>query len=202
MNHAPHDGATSGSAPHGAALADDATGDEVLLLLDDDERFRSRMAKALRKRDLVVLEAATVASALEAITASSPTLALLDLRVGEGDGLLVLDALLRRSPQARAVMLTGYGSIATALDAMRRGAWHYLTKPTDADAALAVLDGPRGAPRHDETAADAPSLARVEWEHIQRVLTDCDGNISEAARRLGLHRRSLQRKLGKFPPRM
>ena len=105
--------------------------------------------------------------------------------------------LVAADPQVRIVMLTGYGSIATAVDAVRAGAVNYLAKPADADQILAALngtgsDGPGELP--------VPSLARVEWEHIQRILTDCDGNISEAARRLGIHRRSLQRKLGKLPP--
>ena len=95
-------------------------------------------------------------------------------------------------------MLTGYGSIATALEAMRCGANHYLTKPVDADQILAAYEGHLPS---SEAAASVPSLARVEWEHIQRVLTDCGGNVSQAAKLLGIHRRSLQRKLSKYPPR-
>lgn len=174
---------------------------EVLLLLDDDERFRSRLARALRRRELDVREAGSVQEAVAVIGQAAPTLAVLDLRVADGDGLQVLDVLIAAVPHARAVMLTGYGSIATALDAVRRGAWHYLTKPTNADAVLSALDGPRAAPLQDGGPIEAPSLGRVEWEHIQRVLADSDGSISEAARRLGLHRRSLQRKLAKYPPR-
>jgi len=114
------------------------------------------------------------------------------------DGLELVQRLLQRLPSIQIIVLTGYGSIATATDAIRFGAHDYLTKPTDADQLLAAFDSGK-APA--EPAPDsAPSLARVEWEHIQRVLNDCGGNISQAARALGIHRRSLQRKLAKYPP--
>jgi two-component system response regulator RegA len=122
-----------------------------------------------------------------------------DLRIGEESGLAVVKLLLARDPATRVVMLTGYGSIATAVEAMRLGAVHYLTKPADADEILAALQ--RGAAGTAPAPPGEPlSLARAEWEHINSVLMSVSGNISEAARRLGLHRRSLQRKLAKYPP--
>jgi two-component system response regulator RegA len=133
----------------------------------------------------------------------TPEYAVVDLRIGEESGLDVIRALVARDPATRIVMLTGYGSIATAVEAMRLGAVHYLTKPADADEILAALQ--RGQSAQDaEPGPSVPSeplsLARAEWEHINRVLVSVSGNISEAARRLGLHRRSLQRKLAKYPP--
>jgi two-component system response regulator RegA len=124
-------------------------------------------------------------------------MAVLDLRMPGGSGLELLRELKRQDPATRVLMLTGYGSIATAVEAVREGAIGYLPKPADADEILAALAGANTA---KERGIDTPSLARAEWEHIQRVLSDCGGNISEAARRLGIHRRSLQRKLHKYPP--
>lgn len=172
----------------------------TLLLLDDDTVLRRRLARAFQERGFAVREADGVAAALALARAESPELAVVDLRVPDGDGLEVVRALKRIDPTTIIVVLTGYGSIATALEAVRLGATHYLTKPADVDELIAAFareggvtdPGPRG-----EHAA--PTLARVEWEHIQRVLTDCGGNVSEAARRLGIHRRSLQRKLAKYP---
>jgi len=124
-----------------------------------------------------------------------------DLKMPGPSGLELVAALKAIDPTTNVVVVTGYGSIATALEAVRLGATHYLTKPCDADEILAAFD--RGAEPLREPSAtseiEAPSLARAEWEHIHRVLTDCGGNISEAARRLGLHRRSLQRKIAKYP---
>jgi two-component system response regulator RegA len=125
-------------------------------------------------------------------------MAVVDLRLPDGSGLDVVQRLKAIDPSTAIVVLTGYGSIATALESVRLGALHYLTKPTDADRILAAFQhGLASRPR--DLAADPPSLARVEWEYLNRVLTDCDGNISEAARQLGMHRRSLQRKLSKYP---
>jgi two-component system response regulator RegA len=124
-------------------------------------------------------------------------MAVVDLKMPGGSGLDVLRELRRQDPSTRVLMLTGYGSIATAVEAVREGAVGYLPKPADADEILAALHGTNTA---KEKGIETPSLARAEWEHIQRVLTDCGGNISEAARRLGIHRRSLQRKLHKYPP--
>jgi two-component system response regulator RegA len=119
-----------------------------------------------------------------------------DLRIADGSGLDVLTALHRELPDLVSVVLTGYGSIATALEAIRRGAIDYLTKPVDADDVLRAFE-----PGQEVATATVPSLHRVEWEHIQRVLADCGGNVSQAARVLGVHRRTLQRKLGVQPPR-
>jgi two-component system response regulator RegA len=170
-----------------------------LLVVDDDAAFRTRLARAFAERGFAVREAADGAEALRLAREESPELAVVDLRMPESDGLDVVRGLKAIDPATNVVVLTGYGSIATALEAVRIGATHYLTKPADADdliGAFARAGGAAAAPRAEPV---APTLARVEWEHIQRVLTDCDGNVSEAARRLGLHRRSLQRKLAKYP---
>ena len=175
-----------------------------ILIVDDDEVFRERLARAFRGRGFTVTEVADVPQVAAALRAGLPDFALIDLRLSSGSGLDVVRRLKRRSPRTAMVVLTGYGSIATALEAVALGAAHYLTKPATIDDILAGFA--RALPA-TEAAAPAPvpaehevlSLARVEWEHINRVLTDCDGNVSEAARRLGMHRRSLQRKLSKHP---
>ena len=171
-----------------------------LLLVDDDTVFRERLAKALAARGCEVRTAPDTAEAVALAEAESPELAVLDLRMPGESGLDLLRRLKAIDPTTRVLILTGYGSIATAMEAVRAGAVHYLTKPVDADAILAAFD-PDGPPEAAGT-EDTPSLARVEWEHIQRVLLDCEGNLSEAARRLGMHRRSLQRKASrKRPPK-
>jgi len=168
-----------------------------ILIVDDDDVFRARLAKAMRARGYDAREAADVATARREVDADSPEMAVVDLRLPDGSGLDVVRVIKGLDPSTAIVVLTGYGSIATALEAVRLGAANYLTKPVDADRILAAFD-PGGLPA-PEVPADTPSLARVEWEHINRVLTDCAGNVSEAARVLGVHRRSLQRKLQKFP---
>ena len=168
----------------------------TLLLVEDDEILRGRLARAFRDRGLVVTESGSAESAIEIAREDSPELAVVDLHLPGASGLEVVRTLTALDPATVVIVLTGYGSIATALEATRLGARHYLTKPADADQILAALEG---QPRADVAAGDVPSLARVEWEHIQRVLQDCDGNISRAARLLGVHRRSLQRKLNKYP---
>ena len=171
-----------------------------LLIVDDDEPFRSRLGRAVERRGFAPVLAADLAAAREALRAGPGFLAvLLDLRLPDGVGLELLDEIWERSPNARVVVLTGYGSIATAVEAVRRGAVEYLQKPVDAGRIVAALRGTSEERSREEAAA--PSLARVEWEHLQRVLSDCGGNISEASRRLGIHRRSLQRKLQKYPPK-
>jgi two-component system, response regulator RegA len=177
----------------------------TLLIVEDDEALRLRLVRAFADRGFLAQGAASASEALK-LGEEAPEYAVVDLRIGEESGLDVIRALLARDPATRIVMLTGYGSIATAVEAMRLGALHYLTKPADADEILAALQrGENGANAKDAEATPALpseplSLARAEWEHINSVLVSVSGNISEAARRLGLHRRSLQRKLAKYPP--
>jgi two-component system, response regulator RegA len=170
----------------------------LTLIVEDDSRFRQRLARALASRGLEVEEADSLVTAREAIGRHIPARVILDLRLDEVWSLDFISELHALHPEVAVVVLTGYGSIATALEAVRRGARHYLTKPVDVDQILAAFEA--GA---EATASpDDPrpmSLGRLEWEHINRVLTECDGNVSEAARVLGLHRRSLQRKLAKYP---
>ncbi len=173
-----------------------------ILLVDDDDVFRERLARALRDRGLVVFDAADVADALARTAAEPTTYALVDLRLPSGSGLEIVRALRARDPETVIIVLTGYGSIATALEAVKLGAAHYLTKPASADdilASFARVSGDASLELTEPDPDDVPSLDRVEWEHINRVLSDSGGNVSEAARRLGMHRRSLQRKLGKYP---
>jgi two-component system, response regulator RegA len=171
-----------------------------VLLVDDDEVFRQRLARALAERGLDVRAAADLASALAAARTDPPELAIVDLRMPGGSGLELVQELRKLDPATRILVLTGYGSIATAVEAIKLGAVHYLSKPADADEILAALGAAEAASSGPAAALSTPTLARAEWEHINRVLADCQGNISEAARRLGLHRRSLQRKLAKYPP--
>jgi len=183
---------------------DDRTPKPSILLVDDDERFRSRMARAFEERGYEAQQAEGYDGAIEIAEHESTEYAVVDLRMPGKSGLEVVRELHRIDPATKIVVLTGYGSIATALEAVRLGATHYLTKPADVDEVIASFD--RGdtetaveAPAAEGGAPETPSLARVEWEHIQRVLTDCGGNITKAAEKLGIHRRSLQRKLSKFP---
>jgi two-component system response regulator RegA len=173
-----------------------------MLVVDDDDVFRKRLAQALAARGFDVRHAASPDEALALARSDSPELAIVDLNLAGRSGLELVRDLLALDGTTRVLMLTGYGSIATAVEAMRLGAAGYLPKPADADDILAAFE--RAAlPPLSRTSFDGetPSLARTEWEHIQRVLIDCGGNISAAARRLGLHRRSLQRKLLKVPVR-
>jgi len=172
-----------------------------MLVIDDDELFRERLARALRDRGYEVRTAAGFDEALASCRCDSPEYAVVDLRMPGCSGMELIQALKREDPSTKIVVLTGYGSIATAIEAIRLGATYYVHKPADADDVLAAFA--RGeAPPLDPSPTEyrAPSLARAEWEHISRVLSDCGGNVSEAARRLGIHRRSLQRKLQKYPP--
>lgn len=170
----------------------------VILVVDDDAAFTEVLGRALERRGYTARIAASEAGALaQASQEPLPWRAVVDLRIGEESGLDVVRALRQAQPTLAIVVLTGYASIATAVEAMRLGAVNYLTKPADADQILAAFDpDAAGAATVPE---DPLPLQRVEWEHIQRVLTECEGNISEAARRLGLHRRTLQRKLLKRP---
>ncbi len=174
---------------------------ETILVVDDDHRLRPRMVRAFARRGLDAHGADSPAAALALVDAGLvPDLAVVDLRMPGGSGLELLPALIARAPAVRVVLLTGYGSIPTAVEAVHRGAVDVLAKPADADMVLAALRRTKGPAPEVPEDYRAPSLARAEWEHIQRVMADCDHNISEAARRLGLHRRTLQRKLAKLPP--
>jgi two-component system response regulator RegA len=169
----------------------------LLMIVEDDEPLRRRLTRAFEDRGFEVRGVATAAEAEALAAEDAPELVVLDLRVADGHGLDLIPKLRAVDPATRIVVLTGYGSVATAIEALRRGATHYLTKPADAEEILAAFDrrdGPGDAPP-----LQPMSLDRVEWEHINRVLVDCGGNLSEAARVLGLHRRSLQRKLAKYP---
>jgi two-component system response regulator RegA len=177
----------------------------VALVVDDDEVFRNRLCRALADRGWTTTAAADGPSALDLAAKMSPDLAIVDLRLPGIGGLDIVRELRKLDETTCIVMLTGYGSIATALTATRLGADHYLSKPVDADEILGAyqrITSGESTPDEQVDRGSVPSLARVEWEHIQRVLNDCDGNISQAAKLLGLHRRSLQRKLGKYPPRV
>jgi two-component system response regulator RegA len=170
----------------------------TILVVEDDDTFRRILVSALEARGYEAKGVADAETAIATAREDSPEMAVVDLRLGDRSGLDVVRQLKVIDASTSIVVLTGYGSIATALESIRLGAVHYLTKPTDPDRILAAFE--RGlAARPRDVPIDTPSLARVEWEHLQRVLTDCDGNISEAARQLGMHRKSLQRKLAKRP---
>ena len=175
-----------------------ALGDKTLLLLDDDNALRTRMGRALESRGFQVTTAASVAEANEALRTSVPAFAVLDMRLEDGNGLKVVEAIRDRREDARIVMLTGYGAIATAVAAVKAGAVDYLQKPADADDVVKALLATGEAP---EPPVNPMSADRVRWEHIQRVYELCDHNVSESARRLGMHRRTLQRILAKRAPR-
>lgn len=173
----------------------------LVLVVDDDEVFRNRLCRAFAQRKWEAEGAQDGDEALKIARERSPDLVLVDLRMPGKSGLDVVPEMRAIDSSMTIMVLTGYGSIPTAISAMKTGADHYLSKPADADQILAAYDAlrsePNSAPKAPET---VPTLARVEWEHMQRVIADCDGNISQAARLLGIHRRSLQRKLSKYPP--
>lgn len=167
-----------------------------LLVVDDDTAFRTRLGRAMADRGFAVSLAGSVDEALASLS-ESPEYAVVDLRMPGRSGLELLSVLREQDPNTRVVVLTGYGSIPTAIEATRLGAVAYVSKPADADEVMRALQGETATPA---ASIETPSLARAEWEYIHRVLADCDDNVSEAARRLGIHRRSLQRKLQKYPP--
>jgi two-component system, response regulator RegA len=174
---------------------------ESILVVDDDAVLRERLARAFRSRGLEARTAGSSEEALRLAHEESPELAVVDLRMPGRSGLELIRDLKTIDLSTRIVILTGYGSIATAIDAMRLGATYYVPKPADADDILAAFTRGEAPPLEPPKGEfPVPTLARAEWEHINRVLSDCGGNVSEAARRLGIHRRSLQRKLQKFPP--
>ncbi len=173
-----------------------------ILIVDDDEMLRERMARALARRGLEVRAAADADEALALTVEAPPDLAVLDLKMPGRSGLQLLPELLRISPKTKVVILTGYGSITNAVDAIHAGAVNYVTKPADVDQVLEAfrrgnaVDLPRPKPED----LHAPSLAEAEWNHIQQALADCGGNITRAAEHLGIPRRTLQRKLKKLAP--
>jgi len=173
--------------------------ERTLLIVDDDQPLCQRLARAMERRSFVVTTADSVKDGIAAAKAHTPAFAVVDLRLTDGSGLDVVSALREARPNARVVMLTGYGNIATAVAAVKAGAVDYLPKPADADAverALLAIEGTPPPPPEDPMSAD-----RVRWEHIQRVFEQCDRNVSETARRLKMHRRTLQRILSKHAPR-
>ena len=173
--------------------------DKSLLVLDDDAAFRTRLTRALQGRGFDVVSVGSVQEAIDAARQAPPAFAVLDLRLEDGSGLQVVEELHRRRPDAKVVMLTGYGNIATAVAAVKAGALDYLSKPADADDVVKAL---LADPSHKPTPPDNPMSAdRVRWEHIQRVYELCGHNVSETARRLNMHRRTLQRILAKRAPK-
>jgi two-component system response regulator RegA len=173
--------------------------DKSLLLVDDDEPFLRRLAKAMEKRGFEVEMAGSVAAGQAIATARPPAYAVVDLRLGDGNGLDVVEVIREKRADSRVVVLTGYGAIATAVAAVKIGATDYLSKPADAtDVMNALLSVPDELPPPPENPMSAD---RVRWEHIQRVYELCDRNVSETARRLNMHRRTLQRILAKRSPR-
>jgi two-component system response regulator RegA len=173
--------------------------ERTLLIVDDDAPLCQRLARAMERRGFVVSTADGVTAGVAVATAHPPAFAVVDLRLGDGSGLDVVSALREARPGARIVVLTGYGNIATAVAAVKAGALDYLPKPADADAverALLAGEGETPEPPEDPMSAD-----RVRWEHIQRIFELCDRNVSETARRLKMHRRTLQRILSKHAPR-
>ena len=173
--------------------------DRSLLLLDDDAPLRTRLGRALESRGFETQVVASVAEALSAVKVRAPAFAVLDMRLEDGNGLRVVEAIKDQRPESRVVMLTGYGNIATAVAAVKAGAVDYLSKPADADdvvRALMALPGESPPPPENPMSAD-----RVRWEHIQRVYELCNHNVSETARRLNMHRRTLQRILAKRAPK-
>ncbi len=174
----------------------DASDAPTLLLVDDDLAFRTALGSALGRRGFAVTLAAGPPEAREAAAAQVFEHAIVDVRMPGGSGIDLVAALRQIDEGTRIVVLTGYGTIANAVEAMRAGAVDYLTKPVDAATCERAL---RGLPP-DQTSEDVPSLDRVEYEYLQRVLADCQGNVSEAARRLRMHRKSFQRKIGRHPP--
>ncbi|MFZ4069288.1 MAG: ActR/PrrA/RegA family redox response regulator transcription factor [Caulobacterales bacterium] len=177
----------------------DGLADKTLLLLDDDVAFRTRLGRALAARGFDVASTAGVVEAIDAARAKPPAFAVLDLRLDDGSGLSVVEELHRVRPDCKVVVLTGYGNIATAVAAVKAGAIDYLSKPADADdvvKALLALPDQKPTPPENPMSAD-----RVRWEHIQRVYELCGHNVSETARRLNMHRRTLQRILAKRAPK-
>ena len=183
----------------GAPVKEKIPGERSVLIVEDDRSFLQRLAKALESRGFVVATADTVADGLRQVGEAAPAFAVVDMRLGDGNGLDVISALKRRRPDARGIILTGYGNIATAVNAVKLGAVDYLAKPVDADDVVAALLA--HSDRKIEPPENPMSADRVRWEHIQRIYELCGRNVSETARRLNMHRRTLQRILAKRAPR-
>ncbi len=181
------------------ALSLSMVDDRSLLLVDDDKPFLTRLSRAMEARGFTVVTAESVAEGLASIAQHAPAFAVIDMRLQDGNGLDVISELKSRRPESRGVILTGYGNIVTAVTAVKLGAFDYLAKPADADEIYHALM----ATRHDkaELPENPMSADRVRWEHIQRIYELCDRNVSETARRLNMHRRTLQRILAKRAPR-
>jgi two-component system response regulator RegA len=177
----------------------DFVGERTVLIVEDDRSFLQRLAKALEQRGFIVATAESVADGLLQLEKSAPAFAVVDMRLGDGNGLDVISALKRRNPEARGIILTGYGNIATAVNAVKLGAVDYLAKPVDADDVVNALLAHERA--NIEPPENPMSADRVRWEHIQRIYELCGRNVSETARRLNMHRRTLQRILAKRAPR-
>ena len=177
----------------------DSVTDKSLLIVDDDKAFCQRLARAMESRGFAVVTASSVAEGLAAIASAPPAFAVIDMRLADGNGLDVMSELKSRRGDARAIILTGYGNIVTAVTAVKLGAFDYLAKPADADEIFNALM----ASQHDKAALpeNPMSADRVRWEHIQRIYELCGRNVSETARRLNMHRRTLQRILAKRAPR-
>jgi two-component system response regulator RegA len=173
--------------------------DRSVLIVEDDKSFLYRLSRAMEGRGFTVTPAQSVAEGLNQLDSSSPAFAVVDMRLEDGNGLDVITALKRRRPDARAIILTGYGNIATAVTAVKLGAVDYLSKPVDADEVVAALLSAEG--RKAEPPEHPMSADRVRWEHIQRIYELCGRNVSETARRLHMHRRTLQRILAKRAPK-
>jgi two-component system response regulator RegA len=170
-----------------------------LLIVEDDKSFLQRLARAMEGRGFTVTTAESLSDGLLQVEKAAPAFAVVDMRLGDGNGLAVISAMKRRRPEARAIILTGYGNIATAVHAVKLGAVDYLAKPVDADdvaATLLALDNKKIEPPENPMSAN-----RVRWEHIQRIFELCGRNISETARRLHMHRRTLQRRLVRHAPK-
>jgi two-component system response regulator RegA len=174
-------------------------GEKTLLIVDDDKPFLQRLARAMEGRGFAVTAACSVSEGMAEVKIAPPAYAVVDMRLADGNGLDVIEAIRLKRPDAKVIILTGYGNIATAVTAVKLGAVDYLAKPADADeifAALTMGEGEKAPPPENPMSAD-----RVRWEHIQRVFEMCDRNVSETARRLNMHRRTLQRILAKRAPR-
>jgi two-component system response regulator RegA len=169
----------------------------ALLVVDDDDLYRESLVRAFSRRNIETVGAPSMDSAVAALSTISPEAAIVDLRLGNESGLDVVKKLLELKPELRVVVLTAYGTITTALEAIKLGAVNYLTKPIDAERILEAFAG--GFPSHQQLTA-IPSPEQVEWDYINRTVQDHDGNVTRAAQALGLHRRSLQRKLKNPPP--